>query len=182
MNSYKTFRSGDYFFSGLYASMFKYLITAVLLFLATSQYNLLGFIFFLLFLYHSIAYYAFRISDKPIDMLLKQRRPFLYDARGPFSYLFLVFSALMFLLIVILKIMLAISGKDHSPFDSRTNSDIIENPDEKMTFLKIFALLIPTFDSLLTLFSTILALGLSIFYMISKNKEIKEEQARTLEA
>ena len=43
----------------------KYLFTIVLLFMATFHLNLLGFLYFLLFLLHTFAYYSMRSKSSP---------------------------------------------------------------------------------------------------------------------
>ena len=103
---------GSYFFSGMVTALCKYLPTAVLAFMATSHYSLLGFVYCLLFLYHTVAYYGCRVSDKPIDFLVRKSRPYKVNLRSSFVFLFVVVSTLAFLLVILLKIMLAVSGKD----------------------------------------------------------------------
>ena len=103
---------GNYFFSGMVTALCKYLPTAVLAFMATSHYSLLGFVYCLLFLYHTVAYYGCRVSDKPIDFLVRKSRPYKVNLRSSFVFLFVVVSTLAFLLVILLKIMLAVSGKD----------------------------------------------------------------------
>jgi hypothetical protein len=45
---------------GLWTSFNKYTYSAILLFMATSHFNALGFLYFALFLIHTLAYYSYR--------------------------------------------------------------------------------------------------------------------------
>ena len=54
---------------GIWLSFNKYLYTIVLLFMATFHLNLLGFLFFALFILHTFAYYSFR-SKLAVDSKL----------------------------------------------------------------------------------------------------------------
>ena len=52
--------SGQYNNEGIWLAFNKYLYTIILLFMATFHLNLLGFLYFTLFLIHTFAYYSFR--------------------------------------------------------------------------------------------------------------------------
>ena len=54
---------------GVWLSFNKYLYTIVLLFMATFHLNLLGFLFFALFILHTFAYYSFRSKLAVFDKL-----------------------------------------------------------------------------------------------------------------
>ena len=51
---------GSFSNEGIWLAFNKYLYTIVLLFMATFHLNLLGFLYFSLFLVHTFAYYSFR--------------------------------------------------------------------------------------------------------------------------
>ena len=55
---------GQYRNEGIWLAFNKYLYTIVLLFMATFHLNLLGFIYFVLFLLHTFAYYSFRSKSR----------------------------------------------------------------------------------------------------------------------
>jgi len=44
----------------MWSAFNKYVYSLVLLFMATAHFNLLGLFYFLLFIFHTFAYYAFR--------------------------------------------------------------------------------------------------------------------------
>jgi hypothetical protein len=79
------------------------LYTLILLFMAclSGFFSISGLIFFSLFLLHSFAYYAFRASDDPVDMLSDKRK---YNKslilREVFKWAFLV-AAVAYLLVQI---------------------------------------------------------------------------------
>jgi hypothetical protein len=91
--------------------------------MATSQHNLLGFGYFTLFLMHSFVYYG------KIDFI---------DLKSLFAYVYLVSSALIMTLVIILKIGLAVSGKDKSPFDSKTSTEMLLPTTSLDLFLHFF--------------------------------------------
>jgi len=137
--------------------------------MATAHFNLLGLFYFLLFIFHTFAYYAFRTTDFPIDYLLDSRRRLNINIRTLFAYLYILVSTLAFVGIITLKIMLYLSGQDSNPLDNRTDTD-----NEETTWLNFFALMIPDFDSIFTLLTAFVSFFMAVVLLQTLKKENQE--------
>jgi hypothetical protein len=140
--------------------------------MATFHLNLLGFLYFVLFLLHTFAYYSFRTSDSPFDYLLKEPRLGKVNIRTLFCYSNIVISSIALITIMVLKIMLHMSGQDANAFDTQTTTS-------KGRDFSTMARLIPDFDSLYTLFGVILAFLFSLVMLFTRSMETQEEEKRT---
>ena len=111
--------------------------------MSTFHLNLLGFLYFVLFLIHTFAYYSFRskyfviisrvsatlitfvcilASDSPFDYLLKSPRFGKVNMRSFFCYCNIIGSSIALIFVMVLKIMLHMSGADKNAFDNDTNT------------------------------------------------------------
>jgi hypothetical protein len=141
--------------------------------MATSQLNLLGFLFFTQFIIHTFAYYSCRLIDAPIDFFLISKRGLKLDCRQFFTYCFLLVSSIALVAILAMKIALHLSGQDDNAFDTETTTDSGEEATDLLSFLKQ---LIPDYDSMYTLMSTCLAVLFAAILTQTRKSEIAELQ------
>jgi hypothetical protein len=95
---------------GLWTAFNKYVYSGLLIFMATFHFNLLGFLYFLLLIIHTLAFYAFRVSEQQIDYLLVRRRDRKIDIRQFFAYTFSFVSGLAMIGIFTMKIVIHVTG------------------------------------------------------------------------